>query len=70
MASGDITNQLELWDAGTEVNEEPGVGLNQAPRQGGPDTGETENGTVRIVDDIYTYPSLSDVIKVTVTPLQ
>ena len=33
--SGDITAQIGLWDAGTEVNEEPGVGANQAPRQAG-----------------------------------
>ncbi|HKQ18721.1 MAG TPA: spondin domain-containing protein, partial [Candidatus Eisenbacteria bacterium] len=29
--SGDMTAKLELWDAGTEVNEEPGFGPNQAP---------------------------------------
>ncbi|MEM7568201.1 MAG: spondin domain-containing protein, partial [Pseudomonadota bacterium] len=32
--SGDITDQLELWDAGTEENQYPGVGADQAPRQG------------------------------------
>ena len=30
---GDMTAQLALWDAGTEVNEEPGLGPNQGPRQ-------------------------------------
>ncbi|MEM9143522.1 MAG: spondin domain-containing protein [Bacteroidota bacterium] len=65
--TGDITNMIDLWDAGTEVNEEPGVGANQAPRQAGPNTGSTENGTVeRIadVDDGYTYPEVSDLTKV------
>ena len=32
---GDVTDQIRLWDAGTEMNEEPGVGQNQAPRQAG-----------------------------------
>lgn len=66
--SGDVTAQLMLWDAGTEANEEPGVGLNQAPRQAGPDTGDDEAGTVALVNDAYTYPDVSDIILVTVTP--
>lgn len=66
--TGDVTAQLELWDAGTEVNEEPGVGPNQAPRQSGPDTGPAENGVVEIVDDGFSYGDVSDVIRVTVTP--
>ena len=32
-AAGEMTAQLSLWDAGTEVNEEPGLGPNQGPRQ-------------------------------------
>jgi hypothetical protein len=69
---GDVTGQVQLWDAGTEVNEEPGTGPNQAPRQSGPDTGEDENGTVRLVaeiDDGFSYPAVADVIRVTVTPV-
>ena len=67
--SGDVTDQLMLWDAGTEVNEKPGFGLNQAPRQAEANTGATEGGNVRLVDDGFTYPTLSDVMQVTVTPL-
>ncbi|MCB0640975.1 MAG: spondin domain-containing protein [Phaeodactylibacter sp.] len=67
--SGDITPYLYLWDAGTEVNEEPGVGPNQAPRQSGPNTGPDENGVVQRVDDGYMYPALNEVIRVTVIPL-
>jgi len=67
--SGDITAYLYLWDAGTEMNEEPGVGPNQAPRQAGPNTGVDENGVVQLVNDGYTYPSLTDIVKVTVTPM-
>lgn len=67
--SGDVTAQNFLWDAGTEVNETPGVGPNQAPRQSGPNTGPDENGVVQIVNDGYTYPAVSEVIKITVTAL-
>jgi hypothetical protein len=30
--SGDITAQLMMWDAGTEVDQEPGIGSEQGPR--------------------------------------
>ncbi len=66
--SGDVTGMVMLWDAGTEVNEKPGVGLFQAPRQLMPNTGADEMGMVRLLDDeMYTYPEVGHVIKVTVT---
>ncbi|RKD91563.1 spondin domain-containing protein [Mangrovibacterium diazotrophicum] len=67
---GDITSQVYLWDAGTEVNEEPGVGPNTGPQQSGPNTGPDENGTVRKIADVmdgYTYPPVADNIKVMLT---
>jgi hypothetical protein len=67
---GDVTEKLSLWDAGTEVNQEPGVGSDQAPRQSGADTGADEDGTVRPiadVDDGYDYPDDDEVIRVVVT---
>jgi hypothetical protein len=64
----DLTDQLQLWDAGTEVNEEPGLGSNQAPRQAAPNTGPAERGTVRLVKDRFRYPSTRDVVHVTVKP--
>jgi hypothetical protein len=67
--NGDVTDQIYLWDAGTEVNERPGVGLNQAPRQASPDTGADESGNVRQVDDMYTYPAVSEIVRVTVRPV-
>ena len=67
--SGDVTNYIKLWDAGTEVNEYPGAGPNQAPRQAAPDTGADENGVVQEVNDGFMYPAVGEVIKVTVTPL-
>ena len=63
----DVTAELQLWDAGTEANEEPGVGGDQAPRQSGPNMGLPEiEGTVRVVDDGYSYPDVSALVKVTI----
>lgn len=67
--SGDVTAEVLLWDAGTELNEEPGTGPNQAPRQAGPNTGDADTvATVRLVDDGFTYPATTDVLSVTLTP--
>ncbi|WP_128477008.1 spondin domain-containing protein [Halorussus pelagicus] len=69
--AGGVTAQVGLWDAGTEQNEEPGSGPNQAPRQSGPDTGPEEDAPVRPigeVDDGYEYPSVSESIQVLVVP--
>lgn len=67
--NGDITDKLYLWDAGTEVNEEPGTGANQAPRQKMANTGMDENGVVKLVNDNFKYPDTKSVLKVTVTPI-
>jgi hypothetical protein len=67
--TGDVTGMFLLWDAGTEVNEFPGVGPNQAPRQPSPNTGPAENGTVRQVNDGFTYPPVDRMIRVTLMPL-
>lgn len=64
--TGDVTSFVDLWDAGTEVNQEPGVGVDQAPRQAGPNTGTTENGVVRLVSELgdgYVYPADEQVIR-------
>jgi hypothetical protein len=68
--SGDVTAMVSLWDAGTELNETPGEGVNQAPRQGDANTGAVDiDTTVRPVNDAFTYHAVSDVIQVTVTSL-
>lgn len=70
--NGEFTDALALWDAGTEVNQEPGAGPDQAPRQDGTDTGESEDGVVRRmgnVDDGYDYPDVNQVVRLTVTPV-
>jgi hypothetical protein len=64
---GDATAQIRLWDAGTEVNQAPGVGDDQAPRQKGPNSGAAENGVVRPVSDGFAYPPVAGVLKVTIS---
>ena len=60
-----VTAELHLWDAGTEENEEPGTGLNQAPRQTGPNTGAADGvTTVRVVDDGFSHPDVNDILNV------
>ena len=59
--SGDITSLVGLWDAGTEVDETPGEGPNQAPRQESPNDGETESEPVSAV------AGYEDAITVTIT---
>ncbi len=69
--SGDITSQVDLWDAGTETNEEPYSGENQAPRQSGANTGGDENGTVSLVADVndgFSYPSDEEIVRVSIQP--
>jgi hypothetical protein len=67
LKTGDVTAQVELWDAGTEVNEPPGVGANQAPRQIAPNTGVTEMGVVKSIKTLTTYPAVGSLMQVTLT---
>ena len=66
--SGDISAQLHLWDAGTEVDQEAGIGSEQGPRQKAPNTGKRENGVVRKVQDGKSYSNTASVLRVTITP--
>lgn len=61
--SGEITDQVYLWNAGTEVDQTPGEGADQAPRQAGPNTGEDEQVPVTRVEGFSDYQ-----IFVTITP--
>jgi len=65
--TGDVTSQFQLWDAGTEVNQEPGFGPDQAPRQKAPNTGAEEHQSIGPVKDSFTYPAVDQVLKVTIT---
>jgi hypothetical protein len=66
--SGDMTTRLSLWDAGTEVNEEPGLGPHQGPRQKSPDAGQPEKQPVAHVRDGFTYPATTQVLRLSITP--
>jgi len=66
--SGDITDQFYLWDAGTEKDEEIGIGPNQGPRQKGTNTGENENGVVHRVGDSRWTARNKEFFRVTITP--
>jgi hypothetical protein len=67
-ASGDITSKFILYDAGTEKNEEPGVGRNQGPRQKAPDMGEDEHGTVQKAKGSPFFSRTREFFRVTITP--
>jgi len=67
--SGDITSQIMLWDVGTEVDQEAGIGSEQGPRQKGPNTGKSENGMVKKVADGKTYADAPSVMRVTIKPV-
>jgi len=68
--SGNVTDQLKLWDAGTEVNEVTGSS-NQKPQQApdAEDQGMDENGVVSEItgnsDGVNTLPDVDEVAQVT-----
>ncbi len=66
--TGDLT--LVLYDAGTEVNQAPGQGDAQAPRQAAPNTGDAEDAVIQMLSarsDGFTYPGVGQLFKVTLT---
>jgi hypothetical protein len=65
---GDFTHVVQLYDAGTEVDQPIGFGSTQAPRQSGPNTGPAEGGTVEAVMGMA-YGSAATVLHLTITPL-
>jgi hypothetical protein len=66
--AADVTGELQLWDAGTEVDEEPGLGASQAARQPAPNTGTAEHKPVQLAGGRYKHPAAREVIKVTIRP--
>ena len=68
--SGDITTQLGVWDAGTEVNEDPGLGPNQGLRQGAAHAGDPERAPVRpLVESSFgdRWPRVTGLLRVTIS---
>jgi len=66
--ASDVTSSFTLWDAGTEVNQKPGEGADQGLRQAAANTGAQESNPVHPVSDGFQYPSVSSILRVTVTP--
>ena len=70
---GDVSDQLALWDAGTEVDQPPGEGADQAPRQSEVGAGESEDSYVLHTAVARTggdYPDAADTVRVTVEPVE
>jgi hypothetical protein len=66
--SADLTASLKFWDAGTEVNQDPGLGPDTGNNETAFNQGPTEGGVVRPVDDEFTYPEIAAVLSITVEP--
>lgn len=63
---------LALFDLGTEADQEPGLGADQAPRQSAPNTGTPESEPVTRVEgtaDGYTWPAVATFATLGSTPL-
>lgn len=65
-AIGEVSDRVRLWDAGTELNDAPGAGEHQAPREKAANTGPSENGVVRLVGDGFVYPEVPEVLRITI----
>jgi hypothetical protein len=66
--SGDITSKFFLYDAGTEKDEEPGIGPNQAPRQKAPNSGAAQHGVVHKAGESSFFTRTGQLLRVTITP--
>jgi hypothetical protein len=75
--SGDVTSEIRVWDAGTEVDEEPAVGGSTGPQQAAPDQGAPDDeavvnalGSSVVLSDgsRFDMPAVADMIEVTLTP--
>lgn len=64
---GDITALNPFWDAGTEINEAPGMGPNHAPRQPAADTGPAEGVVSAFTNTTRGMPLADGVIAVELT---
>ncbi len=61
---GNISDDIAVYDAGTEVDQPLGWGADQAPRQAGPDTGASEGGLVE-----QESIDASDYVRVRIRPI-
>jgi hypothetical protein len=70
LVAGDVTASLALFDAGSEVNEEPGIGPTQAPRQTVAGEGTDESSPIAVIDGMdamgFVYPGVAAIVEVRV----
>lgn len=75
--SGDVTSELYLWDAGTEIDQEPAVGDATGPRQPSPEFGAPDpvakvrqlgRNVPLTAGGSFALPATSAMIKATLTP--
>lgn len=71
--SGDVTKYVNVWDAGTEIDEEPGNGRFQKPNQTETQTNFGPSTREPVVPQAYAgdpweIPSPTDLIRITITP--
>lgn len=70
--AGEVTSELVLYDAGTEIDEAPGMGQFQKPVQAPTDTDigpDDPTATIRLASTSgFAIPATASVIKVTITP--
>ena len=67
--TGDVTSQVFLYDAGTEIDEYPGAGLFQVIRQPSLNSGaDDSDNTVRLIDpeNFENVPNTESAIKITI----
>lgn len=73
--SGDITDRIHLWDAGSEYNEEPGVGAHTGIKQADATSGDVDaDTTVRLVPAMaplgsgqtFARPEVSAMVRATI----
>jgi hypothetical protein len=65
LSAEDITANIELWDLGTEANEAPGSGKNQAPRQVNPGDGNPEGVVHPFNYSTRSLPLAIDILNIT-----
>jgi hypothetical protein len=66
---GDVTSSVKLYDAGTEADQELGIGSTQGPRQPHPRYGPDDpNPNVRPATSDKRFVDVTQVMRVTVTP--
>jgi hypothetical protein len=67
--SGDITAQIGLLDAGTEVDQDPKFGADGGVNEKSLNSGPTESEPIGSASAEFGFPPVEKVLRVTITPL-